>query len=182
MAPHAAEELPSLRAQVKALRDVGGTPKQRASALDGLYTRTSSVLATLLPELANLLLLVPRKTRRLVRSVLDLLQMLADDTLAVLEGGDGLNTTDPHQAADLALWRSLHALARQLMISHLIAAPAPAGAWQQLHQTSPGSNCIRPTPLRAACDLRRRSRVARRAACNTFTTRQCSLAVRSPRH
>ncbi|MBE2260851.1 MAG: hypothetical protein H6942_03165 [Candidatus Accumulibacter sp.] len=135
MAPHAAEELPSLRAQVKALRDVGGTPKQRASALDGLYTRTSSVLATLLPELADLLLPVPRKTRRLVRSVLDLLQMLADDTLAVLEGGDGLNTTDPHQAADLALWRSLHALARQLMISHLIAAPAPAGAWQQLHQT-----------------------------------------------
>ena len=135
MAHLPADELPSLRAQVKALREVGGTAKQRAYALDGLYTRCSAVLAKLLPELTDLLLPVPRKTRRLVRSVLDLLQMLADDTLAMLEGLDGMNTSDPNQAPDLALWRSLHALAQQLMISHLIAAPAPAGAWQQLHQT-----------------------------------------------
>lgn len=135
MAPLPADELPSLRAHVKALGEVGGTAKQRAYALDGLYKRSSTVLERLLPELTDLALPIPRKTRRLVRSVLDLLQILADDTLALLDGQDAPHSSDPSQAPDLALWRSLQALAQQLMISHLIAAPAPAGAWQQLHQT-----------------------------------------------
>jgi hypothetical protein len=135
MAPHPAEELPSLRAQVKAWHEVGGSPQQRALALNGLYERSSSVVAALLPELTELLLPIPRKSRRLVRSVLDLLQMLADDTLEMVEGVAPHDTSDRHQAPDLALWRSLRALAQQLMISHLIASPAPTGAWQQLHQT-----------------------------------------------
>ncbi|MCB1968106.1 MAG: hypothetical protein KDI64_19260 [Candidatus Accumulibacter sp.] len=135
MAPHPSEELPSLRAQVKAWHEVGGTPQQRALALDGLYTRSAKVIADLLPELTELMLPVPRKSRRVVRSVLDLLQMLADNTLAMVEESDRTGAKDPNQAPDLALWRSLNALAKQLMISHLIAAPAPTGAWQQLHQT-----------------------------------------------
>ena len=60
--------------------------------------------------------------------------MLADDTLAMLEGHDDLSAAEPLQTADLLLWRSVHALTQQLMISHLIASPAPIGAWQQLHQ------------------------------------------------
>jgi hypothetical protein len=135
MAPHPAEELPALRAQVKAWHEVGGSPKERALALNGLYERSSSVVAALLPELTELMLPIPRKSRRLVRSVLDLLQMLADDTLEMVEGVASHDTSDRHQAPDLALWRSLHALAQQLMIAHLIASPAPTGAWQQLHQT-----------------------------------------------
>ncbi|MBO3704470.1 MAG: hypothetical protein J5W83_18355, partial [Candidatus Accumulibacter sp.] len=135
MAPHPAEELPSVRAQVKALREVGGTAQQRAYALDSLYVRSCTVVADLLPELTDLMLPVPRKTRRVIRGVLDLLQMLADDTLGMLQELEDLSTVEPRQTADLLLWRSVHALTQQLMISHLIASPAPIGTWQQLHQT-----------------------------------------------
>ncbi|WP_300454962.1 hypothetical protein [Accumulibacter sp.] len=131
-APQPADELPSLRANLKALQDVGGTLPQRARALEGLYLRSCSVVDRLLPLLHDLSLPVPSKTRRIVRSVLDLLQMLADDTLALLDTPD---PADPRRAPDVALWRSLNALAQQLMIGHLIAAPARSGAWQQLHQT-----------------------------------------------
>ncbi len=136
LAPHPAEELPSLRSHMKALRELEGTPQQHARALDGLYRRSATVITSLLPSLAtNLVLPVPRKQRRIVRSVVDLLQMLADDTLALLEAAQGQEMTDPRQAPALAVWRSLNAIAQQILVSSLIAAPARTGAWQQLHQT-----------------------------------------------
>jgi len=136
LAPHPAEELPSLRSHMKALRELEGTPQQHARALDGLYRRSATVITSLLPSLAtNLVLPVPRKQRRIVRSVVDLLQMLADDTLALLEAAQGQEMTDPRQAPGLAVWRSLNAIAQQILVSSLIAAPARTGAWQQLHQT-----------------------------------------------
>jgi hypothetical protein len=130
LAPQPAEELPSLRSHMKALRDLPGSPEQRARVLDGLYTRSTRVVASLLPALSTELVLpAPRKERRIVRSLVDLLQMLVDDTLALLDAGD-----DPRgPAPDLVLWRSLETLAKQLMISDLIASPARTGAWQQLH-------------------------------------------------
>jgi hypothetical protein len=134
--PHPADELPSLRSHLKALRELAGTPQQHARALDGLYERSATVISRLLPSLAtDLVLPVPRKERRIVRSVLDLLQMLADDTLALLEAGRGQELPDPCQAPGLAVWRSLNAIAQQILVSSLIAAPARTGAWQQLHQT-----------------------------------------------
>jgi hypothetical protein len=136
LAPQPVDELPSLRSHLIALHDVEGSAEQRALALHGLYRRSSTVIDSLLPALSiDLVLPVPRKERRIVRSVLDLLQMLADDTLALSERGTPPKNADPCRAPDLALWRSLDALARQLMISHLIASPPRTGAWQQLHQT-----------------------------------------------
>jgi hypothetical protein len=133
--PHPADELPSLRSHLKALRELAGTPHQHARALDGLYKRSATVISRLLPSLApDLVLPVPRKERRIVRSLLDLLQMLADDTLAMLEAGRGQELSDPCQAPGLAVWRSLHAIAQQILVSSLIASPARTGAWQQLHQ------------------------------------------------
>ena len=131
----ASDELPLLRANLKALRDVGGSLPQRVRALDGLYQRSFPVIDSLLPSLAEIGLPIPGKARRIARSLLDLLQMLADDTLAIPEGVDRAGGIDPSLALDLTLWRGINALARQLMISHLIASPARAGVWQQLHQT-----------------------------------------------
>jgi hypothetical protein len=131
LAPRSLDELPLLRLHLKDLHDVQATPLQRAHALDRLYKRGMTVIACLLPSVTSELVLpVPRKTRRIVNSVLDLLQMLADDTLALQEG-----VPRPAPPPELALWRSLQALAQQLMISHLIACPTPTGCWQQLHQT-----------------------------------------------
>ncbi len=129
-APQPVDELPMLRFHLQALRQVKVTSVQRAHALDRLYKRGMRVITCLLPSLtSDLVLPVPRKTHRIVNGILDLLQMLADDMLALLE------EPSPARPPELALWRSLQALAQQLLISHLIACPAPAGAWQQLHQT-----------------------------------------------
>lgn len=135
LAHHPAEDLPALRAHLTVLRNSAATPQQRAVVVDGLYRRNSAVLERVLPSLSEVPLPVPPKTRRIVRSVLDLLQMLADETLSLGEGLMQRNPTDFRLSPDLALWRSLDSMARQLLISHLIAAPARTGAWQQLHQT-----------------------------------------------
>ncbi len=129
-----AAELVLLRSHLESLRAAAGTTQQRARALERLYTRSTTVIADLLPTLtSDLALPVPRNARRLVRNVLDLLQTLADETLAPLaEESPG---PGPRQSAQLALARSLHVLAQQLMVSHMIASPVPLGAWQRLHQT-----------------------------------------------
>ena len=125
------EEIRSLRSQMKALHEAVAPPLQRARALDGIYSRCDAAVSSMLPTLlSDLTLPVPYKTRRVVQSILDLLQMLADDLLATLPEGP-----TAHPLPESALWRGVHLLAQQLMICHLIAAPAPDGTWQRLHET-----------------------------------------------
>ncbi len=124
-------EITSLRSQMTALHETAATPPQRARALDGLYTRCVAAVSSMLPTLlGDLTLPVPYRTRRVVESTLDLLQMLADDLLATLQEGP-----TAHPSLESTLWQSVHVLAQQLMICHLIASPAPAGTWQRLHET-----------------------------------------------
>lgn len=114
------------------------TPEQRASVLERLYTRSISVMTTLLPALSSVALPIPitRKTRQLIRNLQNLLRTLAEDLLAAQNSDDGGQTLyGPRQAADLNLWRCLYALAQHLLISNLAASPAAIGIWQQLHQT-----------------------------------------------
>ncbi len=137
-APHPAEELPTLRAHLAGLRQTPGALQQRAVALDGLYIRAAAVVGRLVPTLTERALPVAPKTRRLVRSIVDLLQVMADETLALVEQLDPQHQPSVHHPSlspTLALWRSLQASAQQLMVCHLIAAPSRVGAWQQLHQT-----------------------------------------------
>lgn len=138
LAPHPAEELPTLRAHLAGLRHAAGGLQQRAIALDGLYARASAVVDRILPTLVEGSLPVAAKTRRVVRSIIDLLQVMAEETLALVDHLDPQHQPSLHQPSlspTLALWRSLQASAQQLMISHLIAAPPRVGTWQQLHQT-----------------------------------------------
>lgn len=135
LAPQPADEIFALQAKLKALQAAGATVQQRASALDSLYRRSTMAIDRLIPSLIDVGLPVPAKTRRIVRNMLELLQMLADDTLAMHDAADRLATGDPRLAPELGLWRSLNALAQELMINHLTASPARPGAWQQLHET-----------------------------------------------
>ena len=128
---NALDDLPALHTHLAALRASQLTPQQRATVLDRLYTRSMAVVATLLPSLTDVPLPIPRKTRLLIRSLQDLLRTLSEDSQATLDATDG----HLHQGQDLALWRSLYALAQHLLISNLAASPAGVGIWQQLHQT-----------------------------------------------
>lgn len=131
-----AEELPSLRLHLRALRDLAPTPLQRAALLDSLYLRSFSAIASIIPSLTHPVLPVTGNSRRTVRNVLELLQALGDELnhiQQIIELKPG--ATDPRESVELVLGRSLQTLAHQLMINHIIAAPPPPGIWQQLHQT-----------------------------------------------
>jgi hypothetical protein len=135
---NAADELTPLRGLLSALRASQVAPEQRAAALDHLYTRSMSVVTTLLPSLATVSFPVPRKTRQLIRGLQDLLATVAEDLLATLDDIDVLLIRGLRQETnflDLTLQKSLHALAQHLLISDLAASPASIGIWQQLHQT-----------------------------------------------
>lgn len=129
-----ADELSPLRTHLMALRETHATAHQRADALDHLYARSVSVTARLMPTLADAALPVPRKTRQMVRSLQDLLQMLAEDMLGTLDDFDEHLIRGLRRPKELTLHRTLHALAEHLLISDLVAAPAGVGIWQQLHQ------------------------------------------------
>ena len=135
LAPQPVDEILALQANLKALHTAEATVQQRTRALDSLYQRSTAAIDRLIPMLIDVGLPVPAKTRRIVRKVLELLQMLADDTLAMHdEAADRPATGDARLAPELGLWRSLNALAQELMINHLTASTARPGAWQQLHQ------------------------------------------------
>lgn len=129
-----ADDLAPLRTHLVALRETQATAHQRAGALDQLYTRSMSIVSRLIPALTDVALPVPRKTRLMVRSLQDLLQMLAEDMLRTLDDFDEHLIRGLRRPKELTLWRTLHALARHLLISDLVAAPSGVGIWQQLHQ------------------------------------------------
>lgn len=129
-----ADELSPLRTHLVALRETQATAHQRTSALDRLYTRSLSVVAQLIPALTDVALPVPRKTRHMVRSLQDLLQMLAEEMLRTLDDFDEHLIRGLRRPKELTLWKTLNALAQHLLISDLVAAPSGVGIWQQLHQ------------------------------------------------
>jgi len=131
---NAADSLPPLHKHLASLRSNQPGPLQHALALEQLYSRSISVIATLTPSLTDVLLPLPRKIRQLVRSMQDLLQVLAEDLLATLNTNSDQMMLDARQTQDITLWRSLDALAQHLLISDLAASPAGVGIWRQLHQ------------------------------------------------
>jgi hypothetical protein len=127
-----ADELSPLRAHLAALRETPADPQQLADALEQLYRRSISAIGQLIPTLERVALPIPRKTRHVVRSMQDILKMLAEDLLRSLKENNGLLPRSPAQ--NLTLWRILNALAQHLLISNLVASPPGAGIWQELHR------------------------------------------------
>lgn len=152
------DELEALRGHLNALGTSTASPPQRINALSQLYRRSVSLIERLQPELIDARLPLPRKTRQLVRSLHEALQLLASQLhpgFAHLEDAPVRGLRLP---TDLILWRRLNILAHHLLINHLVAAPCAPGIWRQLHETyalarSQGvENAI---PIGEECSLRR---------------------------
>ena len=125
------DELAALHTHLKSLRHSTVLPAEHATVLARLFSRCLLAANTLTPKLSSSSLPIPRKTRQLVRSLQDLLQELGCD-LATL--APRLNDNDTETQTEV-LWQSLVALSQHLLISDLVAAPATAGIWLQLHQS-----------------------------------------------
>ncbi len=130
------DDLPALRAHLTALRDIAGSPQERAHALDLLYARCMRLVEKITPSLRLVELPVPRRTRQTVRGMQAALQLLAAQLLRSEPASGATSHGDPYNSPDRPeqrLWRGLNVLSRHLLISHLVAAPAGVGIWQQLH-------------------------------------------------
>lgn len=157
-AARADDDLPLLRAHLAALRDTAGSPQERAHALNLLYARCIALVEQLTPSLSAVELPVPRRTRQTVRGTQAALQSLAAllrDEPAAGESahGDAHDLRDPPERR---LWRCLNVLSRHLLISHLVAAPAGVGIWQQLHAAYAATRRLRlaeKTPEGERCTL-----------------------------
>lgn len=128
-----AEDAGQLRHQLLLLRDAPVPTAQRVKLLDLLYAHIERAVNAELPQLHEVSLPIPRKLRQRVKALLEVLETLTQDyfnTLATLFDPAGEDTPrSPH----VSLRRAMHAIAWQIRISHLIAAPTAIGRWQQLH-------------------------------------------------
>lgn len=129
------DELAALHQHLLTLRECHISPQQHFAVLDGLYIRGMSTVEAQLPALSGILLPLTRKTRQLVRHLQDYLRALSEDLIAILDNFDDHLIRGLRQPPDLILGRSLHTLARHLLISDLAGAPSGTDIWRLLHST-----------------------------------------------
>ncbi|MDP3540601.1 MAG: hypothetical protein Q8S26_18035 [Azonexus sp.] len=128
-----ADDADQLCRQLLLLREAPVPSAQRVKLLDLLYSHAERIANAELPRLREVSLPVSRKLRQRVRQVLELLETLTQDyfnTLAELFDPNGADSVRPPH---VSLRRAMHAIAWQIRISHLVAAPTSVGRWQQLH-------------------------------------------------
>ena len=129
-----AEDADQLYHQLRLLREAPIPNAQRLKLLDLLYAQAERIANAELPRLYEVSLPISRKLRQRVRILLDLLETLTQDyfnTLADLYDPEG--PSSPH-SPHTSLRRAINAIAWQVRIMHLIAAPTAIGLWQQPHR------------------------------------------------
>ncbi len=108
---------------------------KRAEVLDRVYMRGMTCVEKLIPDLVDTPVPVPGKARQVIRTMQEMLYGIAEQFLDLHDKNDSLGQTGSCIAPDLALWRTLHALSRHLLIGSLTASPPGIGIWRKLHQT-----------------------------------------------
>ena len=127
------ENAAQLYQQLLLLRETPIATAQRIRVLDLLYGQAERVVNAELLQLHETSLPISRKLRQRIKLTLDMLETLTQDyfnTLAEL--------FDPEKQFSskmplTSLRRTLHCIAWQIEINHLVASPATIGLWFQLH-------------------------------------------------
>lgn len=129
------EEASGLRQQLLLLRDTPVPGWQRLKLLDLLYAHAGKVILAQLPKLRDITLPISRRTRQKVRITQELLATMAQDYLNTLAELFDPEANGKASSPFGAVQRTMQCLAWHLLISHLVAAPAGTGIWQQFHAT-----------------------------------------------
>jgi len=128
-----AEDGDQLLRQLLALREAPLPTHQRIKLLDMLSAHAERIVHAELPQLQNITLPVSRKLRQRVKTIIDVLATLAQDYFNTLGDLFDPRASSPQRPPHLSLRRAMYAIAWQIQITHLVAAPTSAGLWQQLH-------------------------------------------------
>lgn len=122
-----------LQAQLLTLRSTPVPTGQRLKLLDLLYSHAVQLTLAQLPILHESTLPVPRRVRQAVRTLQELLEVLAQDYLNTLAELFDPEAKGRPRSPQITLRRVMHCLAWHLNIGFFVAAPASPGVWQQLH-------------------------------------------------
>ena len=127
------EDADELLQQVLKLREAAIGPSPHVKLLDLLFGHAESVLQAELPSLQPPALPVSRKTRQKIKPLLTLLEMLAQEYFNSLAAHYNPQDHLSDERMQASLRRAAQAIATQIHIHHLIAAPPGNGLWQQLN-------------------------------------------------
>lgn len=129
--PDAAADLAAQDQLRTALRTLALTGQERLQALNRIAARTFVTLNHALPQLSDLPLPLPRKSRALARILLDLSAGLAEDFRALATSPDAAAQLAPQRAQ--ICQRTLLLLRTHLEIAGLAATPPSHDVWTNLH-------------------------------------------------
>lgn len=133
---HASNDLADsgqLHAQIIKLREASPPGEQRIKLLDLLFAQAERIVNAELPSLRESTLPISRKLRLRVRALLELLEDLTQDYFNSLAGLFDPQGSKLPGKPNAPLRRAMHALAWQISISQLVAAPPNRGVWQKAH-------------------------------------------------
>lgn len=128
-----ADNAAELYQQLLLLRETPIATPQRVRVLDLLYGQAERVVNAELPKLHETSLPIPRKLRQRIKLILDLLATLTQDYFNTLAELFDPEKQDNSKTPLTSLRRTLHCIAWQIEINHLVASPATIGLWHQLH-------------------------------------------------
>lgn len=129
------EDINILRRQLVDLREASLPPAEFMRALDLIYGVTEKMLEATLPSLCDGSLRVSRKMRQLLRAILSILEMLAQDHLDTLAELYDPTRKAPTRPPVLSLWRVIDLMSSHLLVSYLMAAPVSHDVWEMLNST-----------------------------------------------
>lgn len=127
------EDAEELLQQVLKLREAAIGPVAHVKLLDLIFAHAESVLQAELPNLHQPTLPVARKTRQKIKTLLKILEALAQEYFNTLAAHYSPQDTLPDERMQASLRRAVQAIGTQIHIHHLVAAPPGNGLWQQLN-------------------------------------------------
>jgi hypothetical protein len=127
------ENATQLYQQLLLLRETAIATPQRIRVLDLLYGQAERVVKAELLRLHETSLPISRKLRQRVKQILDVLEILTQDYFNTLAELFDPEKQSRSKTPLTSLRRTLHCIAWQIEINHLIASPTTTGLWYQLH-------------------------------------------------
>jgi hypothetical protein len=128
------EDLETLRTNLQAITENRPSASALLRVIEALHARAHSTIEAIAPKLNGVRLPISNRTRSTVRAMEDVLDMLTRISLDLVEAPDAQLVKGLSTPTEVALWRVMHAIGRNLTLANLTATPYTPGTWLNLHR------------------------------------------------